>query len=94
MSMSVGSAFIMALVIIIGLAAFIFIPMWAGRRPFFKQAKPRKPHQKVTGGVHQGDPRSVAPHRDEAVPPPQDESASAEDQAGPGQGDTAPSRRR
>lgn len=79
MSMSVGSAFLMALMIVVALAAFIFIVMWAGRQPYFKNRKPRKrPHQKVVGGIHQGDPRSVAPHRDEVVPPPGKKPAPAD----------------
>jgi hypothetical protein len=64
----------MALVIIVCLAAFIFIVMWAGQQPYVKNRKQRKPHQKVTGGTFQGDPRSVAPPRDEVVPPPRDEA--------------------
>jgi hypothetical protein len=69
----------MALVIIVGLAAFIFIVMvWTGRQPYVKNRKQRKPHQKVTGGTFQGDPRSVAPHREEVVPPPREGPGSAQ----------------
>ncbi|HEY1919803.1 MAG TPA: hypothetical protein VGH27_29885 [Streptosporangiaceae bacterium] len=81
--MSVGMAFLMALGIVVCLAAFIFIVMWANRHPNVKNRKPRKPHQKVTGGIHQGDPRSVAPHRDEVVPPPREDSAACDETPAP-----------
>lgn len=69
--MSVGSAFIMAAAIVVALALFIGIVLFAGRRPYFKHPKrtPKHGDRPVTGGVHEGDPRSVAPRRDETVRP-------------------------
>lgn len=69
MTVSVGSSFIIALVIIIALAIFIGVVVIAGRRPFFKHPKPPENPTGVTGGIHEGDPRSVAPRRDELVEP-------------------------
>jgi hypothetical protein len=69
--MSVGSAFIMAAAIVVALVIFIGIVLFAGRRPYFKRQKPtpKQGTRPVTGGVHEGDPRSVSPRRDEAVRP-------------------------
>lgn len=70
MTASVGSSFIIAIVIVIALAIFIGIVVIANRRPYFKHPKP--PHNNptgVTGGIHEGDPRSVMPRRDEVVEP-------------------------
>lgn len=69
--MSVGSAFIMAGAIVVVLALFVGIVIFANRRPYFKHPKP--PQEPVTGGVHLGDPRSFAPRRDEYVEPPADQ---------------------
>ena len=69
MTVSVGSSFIIALVIVIALAMFIGIVVLAGRRPYFKRPKPPQSQTGVRGGIHEGDPRSVAPRRDEPVEP-------------------------
>jgi hypothetical protein len=64
----------MAVVIVVALAIFIAIVLFAGRRPYFKKQKPTRKQgdQPVTGGVHEGDPRSVTPKHDEYLEPPQD----------------------
>jgi len=69
MTVSVGSSFIIAIVIVIALAIFIGVVVIADRRPYFKHPKPLKNPAGVTGGIHEGDPRSVAPRRDEPVEP-------------------------
>ena len=69
MTVSVGSSFIIAIVIVIALAIFIGVVVIADRRPFFKHPKPPQNPTGVTGGIHEGDPRSVAPRRDEPVEP-------------------------
>lgn len=69
MTVSVGSSFIIALVIIVALAIFIAVVVIADRRPHFKNPKPPENPTGVTGGIHEGDPRSVAPRRDEPVEP-------------------------
>jgi hypothetical protein len=62
----------MAAVIVVALAIFIGIVLFAGRRPYFKRgAKPPRTTP-VSGGVHQGDPRSVTPRHDEYLEPPRD----------------------
>jgi hypothetical protein len=74
-TLSVGSSFLIALVIVVVLSLFIGIVLWAGRQPYFRRQKPTRMQrdQPVTGGVHQGDPRSMSPHRDEVVDPPDHE---------------------
>ncbi|HEX4063626.1 MAG TPA: hypothetical protein VHY58_21635 [Streptosporangiaceae bacterium] len=70
MTASVGASFLIALVVVVCLGLFIGIVMWASKRPYFKHwVKPRQTGTGVIGGIHQGDPRSVAPHRDEVVEP-------------------------
>ena len=69
MDLSVGSAFIMAVVIVLALAAFLAIVLFAGRRPYFKK-RPGRPRTPVSGGVHEGDPRSVTPRHEEYLEPP------------------------
>ena len=59
MDLSVGSAFIMAVVIVLALAAFLAIVLFAGRRPYFKK-RPGRPRTPVSGGVH-----ALAEHRTE-----------------------------
>jgi hypothetical protein len=68
---SVGSAFIMAGAIVVCLALFVGIVMFANRRPYFEHPKPTRKQgtRPVTGGVHEGDPRSVSPRRDEPAEP-------------------------
>jgi hypothetical protein len=69
-TVSVGMSFLIALVIVVCLGAFIGIVMWASKRPYFKnRVRPRQTGTGVIGGIHQGDPRSVAPRRDEVVEP-------------------------
>lgn len=72
LTLSVASSFILGAVIVVALAAFILVVVYAARRPYFRH--PRKPSTRVSGGVHQGDPRSVAPRRDEVVEPPSEKS--------------------
>ncbi|HEY2574950.1 MAG TPA: hypothetical protein VGI74_01450 [Streptosporangiaceae bacterium] len=73
MTVSVGDSFIIAGVILVVLAAFIGIVLWMNRRPYAKHPKRVKTQTGVHGGIHEGDPRSVSPHRDEVVePPPED----------------------
>jgi hypothetical protein len=71
-TVSVGSSFLIALVIVVVLALFVGIVLFASRRPYFKRQKPTRMQgsRPVTGGVHKGDPRSMSPHRDEVVDPP------------------------
>ena len=69
MDLSGGSAFIMAVVIVVALAAFIAIVLFASRRPYFKN-RPGRPRTTVSGGVHEGDPRSVTPRHEEYLEPP------------------------
>jgi hypothetical protein len=69
MTVSIGSSFIIALVIVIALAMFIGIVVLADRRPHFRRPRPPQSPTGVRGGIHQGDPRSVAPRRHEPVEP-------------------------
>ena len=69
MTVSVGSSFIIALVVVIALAMFIGIVVLADRRPYFRRPRPPRNPTGVRGGIHQGDPRSVAPRRDEPAEP-------------------------
>jgi hypothetical protein len=70
MTASVGMSFLIALVAVVCVGLFVGIVMWAGRRPYFKnRVRSRKTGTGVIGGIHQGDPRSVAPRRDEVVEP-------------------------
>ena len=68
--MSAGGLAIMAVVIVICLG-FLLIPvMLAGREhPQRRPARPAGEGPPVLGGTHRGDPRSVAPHRDESAEP-------------------------
>jgi hypothetical protein len=69
MTVSVGASFLIALIAIVALALFIGIVIWANRRPYFKHPKPEPGPTGVSGGIHQGDPRSMSPPRDELVEP-------------------------
>lgn len=69
--MSLAASFIMAVLIVVALAALILIVVFAARRPYFR--RPRRPSHPVSGGVHQGDPRSMSPRRDEVVEPPSEQ---------------------
>jgi hypothetical protein len=73
MGITVADSFIMAGAILVVLAAFIGIPVWMNRRPYAKNPKPLDTQTGLYGGVHEGDPRSVAPHRDEVVEPPSED---------------------
>jgi hypothetical protein len=67
-TVSVGSSFLIALVIVVCLGVCIGIVMWASRRPSFRHhVRPRQTGTGIIGGIHQGDPRSVSPRRDEVV---------------------------
>lgn len=61
------STVVMIVVIVAALAAFIAAVFIGARRPWSRHPKP--PSTPVSGGIHQGNPRSVAPHRDEPVEP-------------------------
>lgn len=80
MTVSVGYSFLIALIAVVCLAAFIGITLIAGRRPYFKHPKPEGGPTGVSGGIHTGDPRSMSPHGD--VPAEADEPASREEAAG------------
>lgn len=72
MDVPAGSAFIMAAAILVALAIFMGIVLFAGRPPYFKHPRPPRTTP-VSGGVHQGDPRSVTPRHDEYLEPPRDQ---------------------
>ena len=80
MTVSVGDSFIIALVAVVCVAAFIGITLIAARRPYFKHPKPEHSPTGVSGGVHVGDPRSMSPHGE--VPAVEDEPADQEETAG------------
>lgn len=61
----------MAVLIVVALAALILTVIFVARRPYFKHT--RQTSKDVSGGIHQGDPRSVSPRRDEVVEPPGDQ---------------------
>jgi hypothetical protein len=79
-TVSVGDSFIIAIVAIVCVAAFIGITLIANRRPHFKHPKPDSGPTGVSGGRHAGDPRSVSPHGE--VPVPDDEPAGQDETAG------------
>ena len=62
MTVSVGDSFIIALIIVVCLGAFIGITLIASRRPYFKHPKPEDSPTGMSGGIHTGDPRSMSPH--------------------------------
>jgi hypothetical protein len=80
MTVSVGDSFIIAIVAIVCVAAFVGITLIAGRRPYFKHPKPDSGPTGVSGGRHLGDPRSMSPHGE--VPMPEDEPAGRDETAG------------
>lgn len=80
MTVSVADSFIIAVVCVVCVAAFIGITLFASRRPYFKHPKPDSGPTGVSGGSHLGDPRSVSPHGD--VPSPEGEPAGQEEVAG------------
>jgi hypothetical protein len=75
MTVSVGASFLIALVAVVTLGLFIAIPLWASRTPYFKHRTPMRNPTGVSGGIHEGDPRSMSPHRDEVVEPAEPEGA-------------------
>lgn len=80
MTVSVGDSFIIALVSVVCVAAFIGITLIAARRPYFKHPKPEHSPTGVSGGIHTGDPRSMSPHGE--MPAGADEPAGGEETAG------------
>ena len=80
MTVSVGNSFIIAIVAVVCVAAFIGITLIAARRPYFKHPKPENTPTGVSGGIHVGDPRSVSPHG--SVPAPDDERDGQQETAG------------
>jgi hypothetical protein len=79
-TVSVGNSFIIAIVAVVCVAAFIGITLIAARRPYFKHPKPENSPTGVSGGIHVGDPRSVSPHG--SVPAMDDEPTDQEETAG------------
>lgn len=82
MTLSVGESFIVAVSCIVVLAAMVGLVLLFGKRPYFRHPKPSQTPTGVSGGVHEGDPRSMMPRRDETVEPadtgePADEPASS-----------------
>ena len=82
MGLSGSSTIIMIAVIVAALAAFIGIVFVAARRPYFRRPIPPDRPGPVRGGLHKGDPRSVAPHRDATVDP--DQPSMRQSTAAPG----------
>lgn len=74
--MSASGLTVLAIVAVVCMG-FLLIPvMLAGRdRPHQGPARPAAEGPPVLGGVHRGDPRSVAPHRDEPAEPAEGETA-------------------
>ena len=73
---SAGGLIVMCAVIVVGLLIWIGLVLYVVRHPHWRRPKINiydKPG-KVRGGVHVGDPGSMAPRRDAPVhPPPEDE---------------------
>ena len=68
--MSMAGLIVMSIVIIISLAALLIPVNLAARPPRYPQAGgPVSRARPVEGGTHLGEPRSVAPHRDEPAEP-------------------------
>lgn len=67
MTLSIGSSFIVAIVAVVCVAAFIGVVLWAQRRPYFKRASRQKNATGVKGGTQMGDPHNVAPSREEVI---------------------------
>jgi hypothetical protein len=80
MTVSVGNSFIIAIVALVCVAAFIGITLIAARRPYFRHPKPQAGPTGVSGGRHVGDPRSGSPHG--SVPAMDDEPAGQQEAAG------------
>jgi hypothetical protein len=83
MGITVADSFIMAGAIVVVLALLIGLPVWMSRRPYAKNPKQLDTQTGLYGGVHEGDPRSMSPHRDEVVePPPEDAPLTARHRGG------------
>jgi hypothetical protein len=80
MTVSVGDSFIIAIVAVVCVAAFVGITVIASRRPYFKHPKPDSGPTGVSGGRHVGDPRSMSPHG--VVPAVHDEPAGQQETTG------------
>lgn len=69
-TMSGGGIAIMVAVIMVSLAAMLILMFLAQRHPGTKRRNPQVPWTgPVMGGMHLGDGRSVAPHRDAPAEP-------------------------
>lgn len=69
--MSAGGLTVLAIVAVICLG-FLLIPVMLAGREDPQRRRPDRPAAEgppVIGGAHRGDPRSVAPHRDEPAEP-------------------------
>lgn len=67
--MSATLLWIMCVVIVLALAAWLVAMVFAQRTPFFRHAHAEPRRGSVQGGTHVGGGRSVAPHRDAEVTP-------------------------
>jgi hypothetical protein len=56
-------------VIVAGLGAWLALIVFAAKRPPFEHPKIIQRQGDVRGGIHEGDPRSVAPRRDAPANP-------------------------
>jgi hypothetical protein len=81
--MSATDIWIMVIVIVLSLATWLLLVARAARRPYYKHPIPTQMPTGVQGGIHIGDPRSVAPPADETVTPvmPEGEEEPAESDA-------------
>lgn len=90
--MSAGGLGVMVAVIIVSLGALLIPVNLASRPPRHqRQSRYEQWYGPVQGGMHAGDPRSVAPHRDapaDEIPGPP-ESGDQEKQPASGRGETA-----
>jgi hypothetical protein len=78
--MSATDIWIMVIVIVLSLATWLLLVARAARRPYYKHPVPPPMPTGVRGGVHLGDPRSVAPPVEETITPvtPENEQEPAE----------------
>ena len=70
--MSATQIWIMCVVIVLALAAWLVAIAFANRNPSFRHPHTEPRRGRVSGGTHQGGGRSVAPHRDAEVLPDED----------------------
>jgi hypothetical protein len=66
---SLAGTIVIAVVIVAGLGTWLALVAFAARRPYFEHPKIIHKQGNVPGGIHQGDPRSVAPRRDAPADP-------------------------